>query len=189
MLVKTEAFTVIISDGKLFNLDNLIIVFIPIVIVGLVGAFSKGKVAEFISKPTTIYIALILWTLLGFVLVLDNSMAWGCLSGTEETLNIVYSGLSILFLTIGFFLSDRKGAIILCAELIYWTFKLMAAKGGYAVGFGSTPDEIIVIFDSVALILRLLLIHSRINFVLTRKAYLLLPISFLLMTLKILFLR
>jgi hypothetical protein len=154
--------------------------------------FSKGKVAEFLTKPTTIYATLILWTLLGFVFVLDNSMAWGCLSGTEQTFsfeNIVYSGLSVLFITIGFFSSDQKGLLILFGELIYWIVKLMAAKGGYAIGLGGTPDEIIVMFDSVALTLRLLLIRSRINFVLTKKAYLILPVSFVLMALKILFLR
>lgn len=173
-------------------MDNLIIIFIPIVIVGLVVTFIKGKVTEFLSKPTTIYGTLILWTLFGFVFVLDNSTAWGCLSGTEETFsfeNIVYSGLSVLFITIGFISSARKGLIILFGELIFWTIKLMAPKGGYAIGLGGTPDEIIVMFDSVALILRLLLIQSRIDFVLTKKAYLLLPVSFLLMTLKILFLR
>jgi hypothetical protein len=173
-------------------LGNLIIIFIPIVVFGLVLTFSKGKVAEFLSNPTTIYATLILWTWFGFVFVLDNSMAWGCLTGTQEVFsfgNIAYSGLSVLFITIGFFSWDKKGLIILFGELIYWTAKFMAAKGGYAVGLGRTPDENILMFDSVALTLRLLLIQSRIDFVLTKKALLLLPVSFLLMTLKILFMR
>jgi hypothetical protein len=172
-------------------LDNLIIIFIPIVIVGLLVTFSKGKVVDFLSGPTTIYSGLIFWTLFGFVFVLDNSMAWGCASGPGEILsieNITYSGLSVLLITIGFFSSDRKGLIILCGELAYWIIKLMTAKGGYAVGLGGGSDENILMFDSVALTLRLLLIQSRIDLGLTRKAYFL-PVSFLLMTLKILFLR
>lgn len=153
--------------------------------------FGKGKVADFLSKPTTIYSTLILWTLFGFVFVLDNSMAWGCIGGPGATLsieNIAYSGLSVLFISIGFFTPDKKGLIILFGELIYWTIKLMTAKGGYVVGIGGTPDESILMFDSVALTLRLLLIQTRFDFVLTRKVYLL-PIAFILMTLKILFLR
>jgi hypothetical protein len=172
--------------------DNLIIIFIPIVIVGLALTFSKGKVAEFLSKSTTIFTALILWTLFGFIFVLDNSMAWGCLIGIDETFsfeNIIYSGLSVLFITIGFFSPDRKGLIILLGELLYWTIKLMTAKGGYAIGLGGTPDEVIVMFDSVALTLRLLLIQSRIDFVLTKKVYMMVTVSFIIMTLKMLFLR
>jgi hypothetical protein len=170
-------------------LDNLIILFIPIVIVGLVGTFVKGKVVDFLSKPTAIFTTLILWTLFGFVFMLDNSMAWGCLSGLEETLsirNITYSGLSILLITTGFFMHNKKGLAILFGELVYWTFKLMIAKGGYAVGLGGTPDENILMFDAVALTLRLLLIQSRCDFGLTRKIYLL-PVSFVVMTLKLLF--
>jgi hypothetical protein len=170
-------------------LDDLIIIFIPIVIIGLIVTFSKGKVTDFLSNPTTIYSALILWTLFGFVFVLDNSMAWGCLGGPEVALsseNIIYSGLSVLFITIGFFSSDKMGLLILFGELIYWTIKLTTAKGGYTVGIGGTPDENILMFDSVAVTLRLLLIQTRYNFGLTRKIYLL-PISFLFMTLKLLF--
>lgn len=173
-------------------MNNLIIIFLPIVVVGLVVTFSKGKVVEFLSRPITIYSGLILWTLFGFVFVLDNSMAWGCIGGPVEILsieNISYSGLSVLLITIGFFSPDKKGLIILLGESVYWTIKLMTAKGGYVVGLGGTPDEEILIFDAVALTLRLLLIQSRINFGVTRKAYLLLPVAFLLMTLKILFLR
>jgi hypothetical protein len=116
-------------------------------------------------------------------------MAWGCLGGPEVALsseNIIYSGLSVLFITIGFFSSDKMGLLILFGELIYWTIKLTTAKGGYTVGIGGTPDENILMFDSVAVTLRLLLIQTRYNFGLTRKIYLL-PISFLFMTLKLLF--
>ncbi len=169
----------------------MIIIFIPIVIIGLIVTFSKGKIADFLSKPTTIYSTLILWTLLGFVFVVDNSMAWGCVGGPGQTLsieNITYSGLSVLFITIGFCSSDKKGLIILLGELIYWIINLMTAKGGYVVGIGGAPDENILMFDSVALTLRLLLIQSRFDSGLPSKVYLL-PISFLIITLKILFLR
>lgn len=177
---------------KDFALDNLILIFIPIIILAQVVTLSKGKVAEFLSKPTTIYAMLMLWTLFGFIFVLDNSTNSGCLTGTEETFsfaNVVYSGLSVAFITIGFFSRDQKGLIILLGELSYWIIKLMAAKGGYAIGLGGTPDETIVLFDSVALTLRLLLIQSRIDFVVPRKAYVLVTASFLVMTVKMLFLR
>ena len=178
-------------DGKDHELSSLTIIFIPIVIFGLIATFSKGKFVSFLCRPTTIYWGLILWTLFGFVFVLDNSMAWGCIGGNAEILsteNIIYSGVSVLFITLGFFSSDKKGLIILFGELTYWTIKLLTAKGGYAVGLGGTPDENVLMFDSIALTLRLLLIQSRIDFSLTRKAYWI-PVSFLLMTLKILFLR
>jgi hypothetical protein len=88
-------------------------------------------------------------------------------------------------ISIGFFLPNRKGVVVLYVELLYWIFKLMVIKGGYAVGIGGVPDSDVLLFDSVALTLRLLLIHSKQNIGLTRKIYLL-PISFLIMTLKLL---
>ncbi len=63
----------------------------------------------------------------------------------------------------------------------------MVIKGGYVVGIGGVPDSDVLFFDSVALTLRLLLIDSRQNFKLTKKIYTV-PISFLVMTLKVLFL-
>ena len=109
----------------------MIIIFVPIAIVGIILSFGRGKVVDFLSRPITIYSILILWTLFGFVFVLDNSTAWGCIIGPEQVLsieNISYSGLSVLFITIGFFWSGRGGLIILFGELIYWTIKLMKRK-------------------------------------------------------------
>jgi hypothetical protein len=117
-------------------------------------------------------------------------MAMGCTGGPGEMLssgNIIYSGISVVFITLGFFLSDKRGPAVLLLELAYWIIKITTIKGGYAIGFGGMPDENVLMFDSVALILRLLLIQNRMDFGPTWKACLL-PLSFLFMTLKILFL-
>ena len=46
----------------------------------------------------------------------------------------------------------------------------MTAKGGYVVGIGGTPDENLLIFDSVALTLRLLVIQTRFDFGFDKKS-------------------
>jgi hypothetical protein len=188
---------------------HVLIVFIPIIVVGLVLTFSKGKIVEIFSRPTMIYSALLGWTLFGFFFGLDNTMAWGCMGGENDALslgyvilkdvpgediiyidfnNVAYSGLSVLLITLGSFLPGRNGVIVLYAELLYWLFKLTIIKGGYVVGIAANPDTDVVLFDSVALTLRFLLIQSRQSFGLARKIYLI-PIAFLIMTLKVLFLR
>jgi hypothetical protein len=194
-----------------YKLTTLLVAFIPIVIVALIFTFGKGKIIDTLSNSTFIYATLLVWTLFGFFFALDNSMAWGCMGVREEALslgytilkvpgetseadniiyidfnNIAYSGLSVLLISFGFFLRDRKGLVVLYGELLYWIFKLMIIKGGYAVGIGGSPDSDVLLFDSVALTLRLLLIQSRQTFGLTRKIYLL-PVPFLIMTLKLFF--
>lgn len=195
-----------------YKVEILLISFIPIITVGLILSFSKGKVADIFSKPTIIYTTLIFWTLYGFFFSLDNSMAWGCMGAENDILslgysiinlhgdtsetdkiiyidfnNVAYSGLSILLISFGFFMTDRTGVIVLYSELLYWLFKLMIIKGGYVVGIGGSPNSEVLFFDSVALTLRLVLIHNRQNFGLSRKIYLV-PVSFITMTLKIFFL-
>jgi hypothetical protein len=192
--------------------EILFIAFFPIIIVGLILTFSKGKIIDFFSSPTIIYASLIVWTLYGFFFSLDNSMAWGCMGAKEHLLslgyriislsgetaetdsiifidfnNVSYSGLSILLISFSFFLDDRKGVIVLYSELVYWLFKLMVIKGGYVVGIGGGPDFDVLLFDSIALTLRLLLIYSRQNFGLIKKIYTV-PFSFIVMTLKVFFL-
>lgn len=194
-----------------YRFEILLTVSAPIIIVGLILTFFRGKIIDIFSNSTIIYMALLLWTIYGFFFFLDNSMAWGCMGAENDVLslghtivnlpgqtsetdiiyvdfnNVAYSGLSILLISVSLFLNARNGVIVLYSELLYWLFKLMIIKGGYVVGISGGPDPSVVLFDSVALVLRLLLIHSLQNFGLAKKIYTV-PLSFMIMTLKILFL-
>lgn len=196
-----------------YKFKILLITFVPIVIVGFILSFIKSKSINTLSRPKIVYWALIVWSLYGFLFSLDNSMAWGCMGAENDMLslgykmisipgesseagkiiyidfnNVAYSGISILLISLGFFMAGRLGVIILYSELLYWLFKLMIIKGGYVVGFGGSPNAEVLLFDSVALTLRLLLIHNQENFGQTVKN-LIIPFSFIVMTLKVFYLN
>lgn len=168
---------------------NLMIFYAIITVIALVWTMSKWKSVRLLSSPLAIYIALMLWTLAGFVFVLDNSMSFGCIAGSGSnrvlnSQNIGYSSISLLLLSVGYFLPGKNAWIILFFELLYWLIKLLFIKGGYAVGLGGVPDLSVVFFDSVALTLRLLFIYTRQNYISFHQLFLI-GISFILITVKI----
>jgi hypothetical protein len=73
-----------------YQLNRLLVTFIPIIIVGVILTFSKGKIVDTFSKATIIYATLMLWTLYGFIYFLDNTMAWGCMGAKNDALSLGY---------------------------------------------------------------------------------------------------
>ena len=115
------------------------------------------------KKPKITYISLLIWTLLGFLTTVDYTEDYGCISGVTPIFsirNIFYSSFALLFLSVGYFSPKNIGVIVLIGELLFWLYKLFLVKGGYAVGFGGSPDSNIVIFDTIALTLRLILVKQ-----------------------------
>lgn len=140
-----------------------------------------------IKNPTTTFWILIGWSVFGFFTNLDYTDQWGCSIVDESIfseLNIFYSGLSLLLLLVGFLIPFRQiRYLILIGELIFWIYKLMIIKGGYSVGFGGVPSLSVLIFDIVALTLRLLLI-KQIFALKFNSLYLLIP-TFIIISVKI----
>jgi hypothetical protein len=144
-----------------------------------------------LSNPITIYGLLIGWTLFGFSTNLDYTQNWGCVISTEAIFsleNILYSGISVGLLSIGFFIPSRTfGTAVLTCELLFWLYKLYLLKGGYVVGFGGVPSTNILLFDTIALTLRLVMIKkvSQLPF----KTLFVLVIVYIIMSLKVQFFR
>lgn len=107
---------------------------------------------------------LILWTVLGFLLKLDNNEEYGCIlfeTSIFSIHNIVYSTISIVLLSVGYFSNNDQYRIFLFkGELFLWLYKLLFLKGGYAVGIAATPLSSIVWFDFIGIALRLILINQ-----------------------------
>ncbi len=137
---------------------------IGFLIVLFLGLYFLGFYLFFYTKkPKITYVSLLIWTFLGFFTTVDFTQDYGCIRGTEPIFsidNMFYSGSALLFLSIGYFSSKNIGVLVLVGELLFWVYKLFLVKGGYAVGFGGTPDDSIVLFDTLALTLRLILIKQ-----------------------------
>ena len=122
-----------------------------------------------IIKPYAIIMLLVGWGLFGFFTNLDNNNDFGCIGSGEpifsET-NILFSGVALGLVNIGFFASKENviWKFVLIIELLFWLFKLFFIKGGYSVGYGGGPNENIVLFDNVALVLRLILMYQIFKF-------------------------
>jgi len=145
---------------------------------------------ERLTNPRTTYGLLIVWTIWGFYTNLDYTLNRGCISSESSFTmqNSLYSGTAIALLSIGFFMTSRRiGLVILTCELLFWLYKLFLVKGGYVVGFGGLPSIDVLVFDTIALTLRLVVIKkvSQLQF----KTIFVLIISFIIMTIKLQFFR
>ena len=99
--------------------------------------------------------------LFGFITWLDNSDTWGCVVDYKPLSpnSIFNSLLSFGLIFIAFKSSNQNLKKILClSESIIWILKLFIFKGGYVVGFGGTPDILVVLYDIIAITARLVLI-------------------------------
>lgn len=110
------------------------------------------------KTPIKILLGLIL---LGSIIGIENSQAFGCMNGLE----MISIGNLIFFLISSFLLykaiktSDPKLVFILVLiETIIWILKYVFYKGGYITGFGGTPNPLNVVYDFTAIIIRIWLL-------------------------------
>lgn len=122
---------------------------------------------------------LLIWIVLGFFTRLDFSQMMGDIIYGEKIFdynNIGFSSISFLFILIARLLKNYKGKIIiLLIELSIWLIRFYYYKGGYAMGFTANyPLDLIVLYDTIALFIRLKQIDNikRISFLQTRRIYL-----------------
>jgi hypothetical protein len=177
-------------------LYNLMPIFILFGILSSLGwllrlKYSEEKWFNRLCEQRTVFGILLCWTLFGFLTNLDYNHNWGCMSASEPIFskeNILFSFSSLIFLSLGFLMSSRKiGNVILIFELIFWLYKLAFLKGGYVVGLGGVPSIDVLAFDSVALVLRLIIIKQVYH--LPIRVIFFLILAFIIMTLKVQFFR
>ncbi|WP_121357742.1 hypothetical protein [Flavisolibacter nicotianae] len=104
-----------------------------------------------------------LWSIYGFASLLDNTMQWGCIIDDRlfSFTNIGYSLLSLSTLLSSFYYRETSlGKWLLISEAIFWVSKLFFLKGGYVTGIAGSFSNEVLLFDSIALFLRLLLLKQ-----------------------------
>lgn len=122
---------------------------------------------------------LLIWIAIGFITRFDFSQMFGCVIYGEKILdynNIGFASISFTLVLIARLAKRKKTkSTLLTIEMIIWLFRLFYYKGGYATGFtGNYPLDLIVLYDTIALLLRLRLIDNikRIRFLRKWRVYL-----------------
>ncbi|MGB0177039.1 MAG: hypothetical protein ACPF9D_07730 [Owenweeksia sp.] len=151
-------------------LTSLMELAIPIVVIWLVLFLLRlrwnGVPLNFhLDNKTVLYVILLLWMMIGWLTNWDNNRQFGCLitypTPGERFNDFLLMGISLFLIICAYFVHDRSWAFfILLAELTLWLFKLFFIKGGYATGIAGVADARVLIYDSIALVLRLLFIRA-----------------------------
>lgn len=142
-------------------IDFIIISLIPLAIVFLSSIYLKNKrVLDILTNVRYLKLFLLLWIVIGFFSKLDYSNSSGCFvtyGYIFDLERIIYSSFSF-FLIICAFLFRRLALLFLVVEFLFWLFKLLFLKSGYAVGITNTPDMLILKYDFIGVFLRLYLV-------------------------------
>lgn len=167
----------------------LLIIFLLIATLILIKKYGYSNLFSIINQTQTTFIALLVWIVFGFFAQLDYNQDWGCIGGSGyifSNSNMLYSGIALTLLNIGFFAQHKHFKIIVLAvEFLFWLYKLFLIKGGYVVGFGGIPSCDVVLFDMIAISLRILLVKQL--FKLPINALFVSIVSFIIMVIKIKF--
>lgn len=130
------------------------------------------------------------WSVVGFLYCFDNNTQWGCVDDNSVLSfhNISRTVITFALSTLGFLhQNDALGRKFILAECVYWTLKLLFWKEGYVVGIAGSLPTAIVVFDFIALLLRLFLLREIFRPVLSN-VWLWLP-ALMIMGMKVAFLR
>jgi hypothetical protein len=147
-------------------LDLMTVLFIPIIVIGGVAYFlfkapRNGKIIGYLRNQKVLFGFLLLWTLLGFFTQQDFTERCDCLIHSRGIFSldyIVFSVISIILISIGFFVKNKFARVaLLSLELAYWIFKLFILKSGYVGGLGIM---IFKYYDFIGLLLRFLILNS-----------------------------
>jgi hypothetical protein len=98
--------------------------------------------------------------IVGSILGIENSQAWGCVYGLEMLSigNLIFLTISTLLLFKAFKSDSHRTVLLLVIiETAIWIIKYIFYKGGYVTGFGGTPNEINVLYDFIAIGTRIFL--------------------------------
>lgn len=122
------------------------------------------KRSELLHNYSFISRVLILATVLGFFLNLENNGLSGCFIHWEPIFrinNIIYSSYFLVLLIFASYAKNNGFKLSLhIFEFLCWLFHLFFLKGGYATGLGAIPDPFVASYDILVIFLRLLLIRN-----------------------------
>ena len=113
------------------------------------------------------FLVVSLWILIGFFTRLDNNQDSGCLIHSAHFFkldNIIFSSISLFIIILSWIVKDKLiKSILLVLELIYFISKLLIIKGGYATGIVGAPQDFVVLYDYIAILIRMLIFLRIIN--------------------------
>lgn len=108
--------------------------------------------------------------IIGSILGIENSQAFGCVVGLDMLTfsNLFWMLFSVVILYLAMKSRDvQTTKFLILVELVVWILKLFFYKGGYITGFAGGPDDLIMLYDFMAISLRgwiLLKLAFRLNF-------------------------
>ncbi|MBA9077104.1 hypothetical protein [Rufibacter quisquiliarum] len=123
-------------------------------------------------KEKALFVILLLWLLIGLIFGLDyttysSSRGIDAVKYGINTNSLVFRYQLLFFLESAIlifiaFRSDNRNfqKVFVIIELVIWLIRLLLIKDGYMVGYGGAPDEGVVIYDFISLVLRFLLLRS-----------------------------
>jgi hypothetical protein len=99
-------------------------------------------------------------TIIGFIYRLDLTQQWGCVIFPEyylDTYRIVFDSISIFLLFTTIFIGNKRIRLyVLAGEFLFWLTVFLVYKGGYAVGIGGLPDDMVLLYDFTSMVIRLI---------------------------------
>ena len=136
-------------------LDLLVLLFLLSILHGFFLIYSTSNQYEAWFDSKRMLFLLLLWSIFGLLLGLEQTSAWGCVISPLDlftTKNILLSGISIGFLFLAFQTKNVGRQIFLgIAECLFWVGKLLLFKGGYAVGITASADLFVLGYDTLSL--------------------------------------
>ena len=100
---------------------------------------------------------------IGSIMGIENSQAFGCVVGLEiiSIGNLIFLLISTTILYKAIQTTDSKFVFkLVILETIIWITKYLFYKGGYVTGFGGTANPTIVVYDFIAIGLRFWILFS-----------------------------
>ncbi len=107
---------------------------------------------------------LLIFTVIGFLTGFDYTDSWGCVVFPHFFFSTPLSLLSLVSIIVFYIGNNSSNSKfvrkLILAEFVFYIFRLIIFKGGYEVGFGGTPDPIILFYDVIAVGLRIFLLKQ-----------------------------
>jgi len=150
----------------------MIFYFLIIIFIAITFYFRKKNfwgIKEKFEKLTLkhFFVFLISWIAIGFLTRLDNNLDWGCIIQSAPIFrldNIVFSSISMIIIFLSWRVKQRSIKLLfILVEVFYFMTKFLFVKGGYEVGFGASPNDFVVLYDYLSILVRILIIVKLIN--------------------------
>jgi len=110
------------------------------------------------------FVFLISWITIGFLTRLDNNQDWGCIIQSAPIFgldNIVFSSISLIIILLSWRVKQKSIKLLfILVETFYFLTKFLFIKGGYVVGITAGPNDFVVLYDYISILVRILIIAN-----------------------------